>query len=124
MKALIVDDSRAIRMILKKFLVSQGFDTFVEAGNGQEALDRLSESGVADLALVDWNMPVMDGLQLVGAVRENKGFDAMRLVMVTTESESTQMQRAIDAGASGYITKPFTTETLREKLQALGFKSP
>ena len=120
MKAIIVDDSRSMRMMLKKLLTGAGFDTFVEAGHGQEALDKLREGGAVDLALVDWNMPVMTGIDLVRAVRKEHAYDAMTVMMVTTESGMSQMQEALEAGANEFMMKPFTPEALREKLQILG----
>src|ERR1700749_3054096 len=119
MKALVVDDSRATRVILRKALEREGFSV-LEAGDGKQALDRLSESGALDLALVDWNMPVMTGYELICALRAQKGFDGMSIMMVTTESESSQVQKALDAGANEYVMKPFTDDILREKLMMLG----
>jgi two-component system chemotaxis response regulator CheY len=121
MKALVVDDSRTMRTILKRFLTGEGFDTLQEAADGKEALDVLNRGGPVDLVLVDWNMPVMNGLEFVGAVRAIKTFDGTRLMMVTTESETPQMSRALNAGANEYIMKPFTPEGLREKLRIMGF---
>lgn len=119
MKAIVVDDSRATRMILKRALVAQGFDV-VEAGDGKQALDELEKTGPLDLALVDWNMPVMTGYELIQAVRSQKGMDAMAIMMVTTESELSQVQKALDAGANEYVMKPFTDQILQEKLLLLG----
>jgi two-component system chemotaxis response regulator CheY len=122
-KALIVDDSRVMRSILKKFLSKEGFDTLLEAGDGEEALKQLRAdgTGAVDLALVDWNMPVMNGLDFVTAVRADKAFDAVRLMMVTTESEMGQVVKALEVGANEYVMKPFTSEVLRGKLDILGF---
>jgi two-component system, chemotaxis family, chemotaxis protein CheY len=119
MKALIIDDSRATRTILRKILASLQFDV-VEAPDGVEALRTLHGCDDIDLALVDWNMPQMDGLEFVQAVRREPAYDGLRLLMVTTESESTQMQRALEAGANEYVMKPFTADTIRSKLQLLG----
>ena len=121
MRALIIDDSRATRLVLKKFLQGQGFNTLLEAGHGGEALERLKQNGPVDLALVDWNMPGMNGLEFVSTVRRSREFDGMRLMMVTTESELEQVARALEAGANEYIMKPFTSEGLRDKLELLGF---
>jgi two-component system chemotaxis response regulator CheY len=118
-KALIVDDSRAMRLLIARVLEALEFAT-VEAGNGREALDALACSGPFDVALVDWNMPVMDGLEFVLEVRRDQGFDEMAIVMVTTESEERQVQRAIEAGASEYLMKPFTREAFAQKLSSLG----
>jgi|SRR5689334_5211601 len=120
MRALVVDDSKAMRMILKKSLTSCGFDEIHEAGNGLEALDELADMEWADVVLVDWNMPEMSGIEFVEAVRARALYDDVPIVMVTTETEVTQMIRALDAGANEYIMKPFTAEVLREKLDLIG----
>lgn len=119
MRAIVIDDSKAMRRILKTALSSQGFDV-VEAENGRAAIQCLRESGGLDLALVDWNMPEMTGIELVELLRADTGFSAMRLMMVTTESEPEQVERALVAGADEYLMKPFTTDTLTLKLQTLG----
>ena len=120
MKAIVIDDSRSMRMLLRRILANVGFDTIVEAADGKAALLRLSEVGPLDLALVDWNMPEMNGLEFVTAVRAMREFDAMRLMMVTTETQTDQIIRALDAGANEFMMKPFTAEALREKLLLLG----
>jgi two-component system chemotaxis response regulator CheY len=122
MKALVVDDSRATRTILKRSLANAGFEV-VEAGDGKQALDELAKTGPLDLALVDWNMPVMTGYELICEVRARRDLDRMAIMMVTTESEATQVQRALDAGANEYVMKPFTDDVLKEKLLLLGFGS-
>jgi two-component system, chemotaxis family, chemotaxis protein CheY len=120
MLALVIDDSRAMRMILKRISVSLGFEVR-EAGNGREALDLLeAEPVVPALALVDWNMPVMNGLDFVSAVRKDPRLRTMSLVMVTTESEHSQIVRALAAGAHEYVIKPFTPDAIEEKLALLG----
>ncbi len=119
MKAMVVDDSRATRMILKRALTSQGFEVS-EAGDGKAALDELVKTGPVDLVLVDWNMPVMTGYELICEVRARRELDKMAIMMVTTETELAQVQRALDAGANEYVMKPFTDAVLREKLQLLG----
>ena len=118
MRALIVDDSRAMRTILGQFLRGLGFQV-VEAGDGAEALVRLGESGGADLALVDWNMPVMNGIDFVRAVRRLPAYDSMRMMMVTTETETASVARALEEGANEYVMKPFTKEILVAKLSLL-----
>ncbi len=119
MKALLVDDSRAMRMILARTLKEIGFEV-TEAGHGLEALERLRTSGPFDLALVDWNMPEMDGLTFVTAVRTGQLATAMRIVMVTTESEADRVAAALAAGADEYVTKPFTKDALTSKLSMIG----
>ena len=118
MRALIIDDSRAVRSIIRGILNEFGFDT-VEAANGREALDRLHESGIFDLALVDWNMPEMNGLEFVQAVRADPTYDDMPMMMVTTESGMQHMILALESGANEYVMKPFTREVLREKIEML-----
>lgn len=120
MKAMIVDDSRATRTILRRALVEQGFEVS-EAGDGRQAIDELDRSGPVDIALVDWNMPVMTGYELIREIRGRRALDRMAIMMVTTETEASQVQLALDAGANEYVMKPFTADVLREKLLLLGF---
>ena len=120
MRAMVIDDSRAMRMILKRIVAKLNFET-VEAGDGQEALDLLAAmTEVPDLALIDWNMPVMNGLEFVTKVRADARLREMTLVMVTTESEQNQIVRALAAGAHEYVIKPFTEGAMIEKLALLG----
>lgn len=121
MKVLIVDDSQALRRLLKRIVQGLGFEV-VEAGNGRQALDAVVSDGPFTLALVDWNMPVMNGLELVQAIRREPRYDEMRIVMVTTETD--EMPRALAAGATAYLIKPFTAESVREKLGSLGLLGP
>jgi len=118
-RALVVDDSRAIRSIIGKSVRELGFEV-LEASHGGEALERLRSHGVVELALVDWNMPEMNGFDFLVAVRANPAWKDMIVVMVTTETEMSQMQRALEAGANEYVMKPFTRDVLREKLQLVG----
>jgi two-component system chemotaxis response regulator CheY len=119
MRALIVDDSKSMRMILGKVLKEVGFEV-TESADGQQALDRLNHGEEVDLMLIDWNMPVMNGHELVRAVRANALLGNIRIMMVTTESSMTNVQQALDAGANEYLMKPFTKELLLEKLLILG----
>jgi two-component system chemotaxis response regulator CheY len=118
-QALVIDDSRAMRSILRRVLTDLDFEVF-EAGNGQEALAHVLEHGAPDVALVDWNMPVMDGLQFIVELRSRQEFRAITLMMVTTESEHAQMVRALAAGAHEYLVKPFTPDAVAAKLALLG----
>ena len=120
MHALVVDDSNTIRIILTAYLKKLGFDVTV-AINGREALDCLRGMAKADIVLVDWNMPEMDGLSFVRAVRADNGYAALPLMMVTTNVELCNVAEALDAGANEYMMKPFTMEILRAKLELLGF---
>jgi two-component system chemotaxis response regulator CheY len=119
MHALIIDDSRAMRMILRRIVTDLGF-TCAEAGNGQEALDEIAAGPRPDVCLIDWNMPVMDGYTFVTRVRADPGLRDITLMMVTTESEHGQIVRALAAGAHEYVIKPFTPDAIVEKLTLLG----
>jgi len=118
-RALVVDDSRAIRSIIGKTVKELGFE-LLEAGNGKEALERLEAAGTVELVLVDWNMPEMNGFDFLVAARQNPAWKDTVIMMVTTETEMAQMQRALDAGANEYVMKPFTKDVLHEKLQLVG----
>jgi two-component system chemotaxis response regulator CheY len=125
-RALIVDDSKTMRRIVGKVVKENGFETIVEAENGEEAMTRLRDSGAdapVQLALVDWNMPVMDGLSFVKAARA-EGYAELPIIMITTEGSMEYVTRAIEAGANEYLMKPFTKESLRDKLALLGFETP
>lgn len=120
MRALVIDDSRAMRSILRRTLVELGFEV-EEAGHGQEAIDLVASGDVLpDVCLVDWNMPVMNGLEFVTAVRRTREWRQITLMMVTTESEHSQVVRALAAGAHEYVIKPFTGDAIVEKLKLLG----
>jgi two-component system chemotaxis response regulator CheY len=120
-RALILDDSRAMRMILRRIMRSAGFDV-AEAEDGQQGLDALASGPLPDIALVDWNMPRVDGLSFVQAVRDNPAWRSVTLMMVTTESEHGQVVRALAAGAHEYIIKPFTADAILDKLELLGLR--
>ncbi|MCW2772944.1 MAG: response regulator receiver [Nocardioides sp.] len=120
MRVLIVDDSRAMRRIIGRILSDAGFEV-LEAGDGQEAIDVLeAQVELPTLACVDWNMPVMDGLAFVTEVRRRPEWRVITLMMVTTESESDRIVRALAAGAHEYLIKPFTADAMLEKLDLLG----
>lgn len=109
-----------MRLILRRIIGQLGFDV-IEAEDGQAALTTLAgEEEVPDLALIDWNMPNMNGLDLVTAIRADARLREMTLVMVTTESEQSQIVRALAAGAHEYVIKPFTSGAMVEKLALLG----
>lgn len=119
-KAIVVDDSRAIRLILARILREIGYEV-VEAGDGRQALTLL-DSGAAGyrLALVDWNMPEMNGLDLLRHLRARPEFEGLMIVMVTTETEMGHMVTALESGANEYVMKPFTKEALVSKLEMIG----
>jgi len=118
MRALIVDDSRFVRDYLRGLLEKKGV-ACVEAADGSAGLDRLHEGPEFDVVLIDWNMPVMDGLEMLRHLR-NEGFTDLKVMMVTTEAENDFIVRALDAGADEYLMKPFDDEALSEKLAMLG----
>lgn len=119
MKALIIDDSRTTRFILSRMLRELGYET-VEAEHGEQGITRLHENPDIKLALVDWNMPVMSGLEFLKTLREGVQHQHLKVLMVTTETEMSQVIRAVEAGANEYVMKPFTKEMVLEKLQLLG----
>jgi two-component system chemotaxis response regulator CheY len=124
MYALIIDDSRAMRRILRQIVEPLGFH-ILEAGDGQEGLERLEQYHPdIELTLVDWNMPVMNGLEFVKAVRAEDQYQQMKIAMVTTETEPAQMARALMAGVDEFVMKPFTSEILIEKLKLIGVQCP
>jgi two-component system chemotaxis response regulator CheY len=126
MQAIVVDDSRAMRMLMGRLLKDVGFEVD-QAGDGCEALARLRErldDNPVQLALVDWNMPEMSGIELVEAVRSDPAFGPLRIVMVTTETELSQVTRALEAGADEYLMKPFSRDDVVGKLELLGLAMP
>ena len=121
MKALVVDDSRAMRTIISQMLRDCGFDV-AEAVHGKAALTYLETNTDTTVALIDWNMPEMNGLELLQALKADTRFDGMRRMMVTTESEIAQIMKAMDAGASEYVMKPFTKAAIQDKLRLMGLQ--
>ena len=119
MQALVVDDSRAMRTILGKIVTSLGFEV-ITAVHGKDALEQLTAGARPELMLLDWNMPEMNGYELLQAVRRDPAHAATKIIMVTTETEMTQVQNALAAGANEYVMKPFTSEVIYEKLCLLG----
>lgn len=119
LRALVVDDSHAMRVMLGRMLEESGYEV-LEAKDGREALECMKRDRKPSIVLVDWNMPQMNGLEFVRAVRKELGDRNCLLMMVTTESETSQMVRALAAGANEYLMKPFTKDALLEKLALLG----
>lgn len=118
MRALIVDDSRFLRGFLRGILEEKGIEC-EEAGDGQAGLDRLHAGSSFDLAFVDWNMPVMNGLEMLKSMRAENFVD-VKVMMVTNEGDNKNILRALTAGADEYLMKPFDKEALYEKLALLG----
>ena len=119
MRALIVDDSKAMRSIVGRIVKQVGFE-ILEASNGREGLEQLKSHGDVDLILVDWNMPEMNGIEFLQAVRAQPGSSAFKMLMVTTASDLAHINTAMEAGANEYLMKPFTKEAMVSKLQMLG----
>jgi two-component system chemotaxis response regulator CheY len=119
-KALIVDDSKTIRMVLSRILRELGYEV-CEAENGIDALKMIqSEKAAVNLVLADWNMPEMNGLDLVKHLRQNPELASLKVIMVTTETEVDHIVSALEAGANEYVMKPFTKDILIGKLEMVG----
>ena len=119
-RALVVDDSKAVRMIVGRTLHELGYEV-AEASNGREALEVMrAEKGAVSLVLADWNMPEVNGLDLLKQLRQDPELASVVIVMVTTETELDHMTAALEAGANEYVMKPFTREILIEKLEMTG----
>ena len=118
---LVVDDSAAIRKILQRVLRQTGMAirTIHEAGDGQEAVDLLGGGHHVDLVLTDINMPRMDGLQLLAALKAAPDWRNIPVVMITTEGGETKVAEAVKLGAAGYVRKPFTADQIKEKLAGI-----
>ncbi len=118
MRFLIVDDSSTMRRILVNTLARLGHPDVVEAINGRDALQRLSE-GVVDVIITDWQMAEMNGLEFVRSLRSNEATCRIPVVMVTANAGRDSIVQALDTGVNGYVVKPFTSDTIREKIAAL-----
>jgi len=116
---MVIDDSRAIRMILSRMLEELGCEVET-AVNGKDALDKAVLGDDWSVFLVDWNMPEMTGIEFVKAIREDSRFKQVPLMMITTETEMSQVVGALEAGANEYVMKPFTKEIVQDKLRMLG----
>lgn len=115
MKILIVDDMVTMRRIVKNVLKQLGFSNIDEAENGQDGLQKL-KAGKYDFVVSDWNMPVMTGIDMLRAIRADEQLKALPVLMVTAEAQQKNLVEAVQAGVSNYIVKPFTAETMQEKL--------
>ena len=118
MRALVIDDSSTMRSILSRYLRQMNYEV-LEAGNGREALQRCEEAQDIGVALVDWNMPVMNGIDFVKKLRSQREHDHVKLMMVTTENDADRIVEALGAGANEFVMKPFTFEVLEEKMALL-----
>lgn len=119
MKLLVVDDSSTMRRIIKNTLARLNYKDVVEGEHGLEAWEYLDSNADIDMLITDWNMPEMNGLELVKKVRADERFVDMPIIMVTTEGGKTEVITALKAGVNNYIVKPFTPQVLKEKLSAV-----
>ncbi len=118
MKILIVDDFSTMRRIIKNLLRDLGFNNTVEADDGLTALPILQAGGI-DFLITDWNMPGMQGIDLLKTVRADENLSSIPVLMVTAETKREQIIEAAQAGVNGYIVKPFTAATLKEKIEKI-----
>jgi two-component system chemotaxis response regulator CheY len=123
LKVLVVDDMSTMRRIVKNVLKQIGFSDMVEAENGQDALNKLRAAGDFGLVVSDWNMPVMQGIDLLRAVRADAELKHLPFLMVTAEAQKENIIEAVQAGVSNYVVKPFTAEALQGKLEKIFGKS-
>ncbi|MCI6217547.1 MAG: chemotaxis response regulator CheY [Helicobacter sp.] len=119
MKLLVVDDSSTMRRIIKNTLQRLGYDDILEAENGLEAWGILDGTGGINVLITDWNMPEMNGLNLVKKVRADERYKDIPIIMVTTEGGKAEVITALKAGVNNYIVKPFTPQVLKEKLEVV-----
>ncbi len=118
LKILVVDDFSTMRRIVRNLLKELGYANVDEAENGADALNKLRGGGF-DLVISDWNMPLMDGLAMLRAIRADSSLARLPVLMVTAEAKKENIIAAAQAGASGYVVKPFTAATLDEKLNKI-----
>ena len=118
MRFLIVDDSSTMRRIIINTLNKLGYSDFLEAANGREGLDRMVD-GHVDLIITDWNMPEMNGIDFIRAVRTSPSGKGVPVLMVTTNAAKDDIVEALKAGVNNYVVKPFTAETIKEKIDAV-----
>jgi two-component system chemotaxis response regulator CheY len=119
LKLLVVDDSSTMRRIIKNTLARLGYNDVLEGGDGVEGWNALDANPDIEMLITDWNMPEMNGLELVKKVRADARFKDMPIIMVTTEGGKAEVITALKAGVNNYIVKPFTPQVLKEKLGAV-----
>jgi two-component system chemotaxis response regulator CheY len=119
LKFLIVDDSQTMRRIVANSLKNLGYEDFVEAGDGKEALLKLSADDSLNFVITDWNMPVLSGLELIKAIRSDEKMGKIPVLMVTTRGVKDDIIEALKAKVNNYVVKPFTPAILREKIDAI-----
>jgi two-component system, chemotaxis family, chemotaxis protein CheY len=119
LKFLVVDDSVTMRRIVTNSLKNLGYDSFVEAADGKEALAKLGIDKALNFIITDWNMPVFSGLELTKAIRSDPATEKMPILMVTTRGVKEDIIEALQAKVSNYIVKPFTPQVLKEKIDQI-----
>jgi two-component system chemotaxis response regulator CheY len=119
LKFLVVDDSVTMRRIVINSLRNLGFDGFVEAGDGKEAMDKLQADQTINFVITDWNMPNVSGLELVRSIRSNDSLSKLSILMVTTRGVKEDIIEALNAKVNNYIVKPFTPQILKEKIDQI-----
>jgi len=119
LKILVVDDSSTMRRIIKNTLARLGYKDILEGGDGVEGWDAMNANADIEMLITDWNMPEMNGLELVKKVRADERFTDLPIIMVTTEGGKAEVITALKAGVNNYIVKPFTPQVLKEKLGAV-----
>jgi two-component system chemotaxis response regulator CheY len=117
MRALVVDDSKAMRTVIGRMLRACGYDEIVEATNGVDAFREIRDNGSPDVVLVDWNMPEMSGIEFIRRVRKSGMLEEASVVMVTSETAIEKVAEALESGADEYLMKPFTEDALLEKIE-------
>lgn len=117
LKFLVVDDSVTMRRIVANSLRNLGYEDFVEAGDGKEALTKLASDETINFVITDWNMPVLSGLELIKAIRSDDKFSKIPVLMVTTRGVKEDIIEALNAKVNNYIVKPFTPQVLKEKIE-------
>jgi len=118
MRILVVDDSSTMRRIIINTLAKLGYSEILEASNGREGVDRLAANQV-DLVVTDWNMPEMSGIEFIRAIRANEKTKGLPVLMVTTNAAKDDIVEALKAGVNNYVVKPFTPDTIKEKIEAV-----
>jgi two-component system chemotaxis response regulator CheY len=123
MRFLVVDDSSTMRRIIVNTLGRIGYPDCLEAGNGREGLEKLA-GGAVDVVITDWNMPEMNGLDFVRAIRASAATRTLPVLMVTTNAAQDDIVEALKAGVTNYVVKPFTPDVIKEKIQAVVGRQP
>ncbi|MCZ7603294.1 MAG: response regulator [Melioribacteraceae bacterium] len=118
-KFLVVDDSVTMRRIVANSLKNLGYNDFVEAADGKDALDKLAADESINFVITDWNMPVFSGLELIKSIRGDEKLKNLPVLMVTTRGVKDDIMEALAAKVNNYIVKPFTPQILKEKIEAI-----